>query len=140
MGRVNWLFSEPPHDPKLGAALRRLETESSPDEGEVLRQRITARARLRLAELRSPAPHWWEWISGWMPVAVPAGLAASLAAGLLVSGAGDVSSPAAYTSDAVPDSTLVIAAFSEGSVGQELAAHLVAPEGGEWLFEQAVTQ
>jgi hypothetical protein len=137
---MRWLFREPPHDPKLGAALRRIETAVPLGDGEPLRQRIGGAARPKLAELRSPAPRWWELISRWMPVAVPVGLAASLAAGLLVPASGEITALAGYTADAGADSTLVIAAFSEVGIGGQLAAHLVAPESGDWLFEQALSQ
>ena len=137
---MSWLFREPPHDPKLGAALRRIETTVPLGDSEPLRQRIGAAARPKLAELRSPAPRWWELISRWMPVAVPVGLAASLAAGLLVPASGEITTLAGYAADAGADSTLVIAAFSEVGIGGQLAAHLVAPESGDWLFEQALGQ
>jgi hypothetical protein len=136
---MNWVFHEPPHDRKLGAALRQIETAVPLGDSEALRQRIGAAARPKLAELRSPAPRWWEWISRWMPIAVPVGLAASLAAGLLVPASGEITL-AGYTADAGADSTLVIAAFSEMGVGGQLAGHLVAPESGDWLFEQALSQ
>jgi hypothetical protein len=75
-----------------------------------------------------------------MPVAVPVGLAVSLAVSLLLPSTGDLVNVTSSGGDAGADSTLVIAAFSEASAGGELAAHLVAPAGGDWLFEQAVTQ
>jgi hypothetical protein len=75
-----------------------------------------------------------------MPVAVPVGLAVSLAVSLLLPSTGDLVNVTSSGGDAGADSTLVIAAFSEASAGGELAAHLVAPAGSDWLFEQAVTQ
>jgi hypothetical protein len=75
-----------------------------------------------------------------MPVALPVGLAASLAAGLLLPDAEEVTSSSSYSMEVGADSTLVIAAFSEGSAAGEWAAHLLAPEGGDWLLEQAVSQ
>jgi hypothetical protein len=137
---MSWLFREPPHDRKLGAALRQIEAAVPLGDSEPLRQRIGAAARPKLAELRSPAPRWWEWISRWMPVAVPVGLAASLAAGMLLPASGEITTLSGYTADAGADSTLMIAAFSEAGVGGQLAAHLVAPETGDWLFEQALSQ
>lgn len=137
---MSWLFREPPHDPALAAALRGLETESLGGNADVLRRRIVNAAAPKLRQLRSPAPRWWEWISHWMPVALPVGLAVSLAAGLLLPSAGDLVNVASSSADAGADSTLVIAAFSEASAGGELAAHLVAPASGDWLFEQAVSQ
>jgi anti-sigma factor RsiW len=136
---MSWLFQEPSRDPKLAAALRQLD-DGSPRDSEPLRQRILAAARPRLGELRSPTPRWWEWISPWLPVALPMGLAASLAAGLLVPAGTEISSDSSSAVEVGTDSTLVIAAFSEGSVRSQWAAHLVAPESGDWLFEQAITQ
>jgi hypothetical protein len=94
----------------------------------------------RLSALGSSSPRWWEWISRWMPVALPVGLAASLAAALLVPQAEGVSGSSAYTADTAEDSTLVAAAFAEIPAGTQLAFHLVAPEPGDWLFEEAVSQ
>lgn len=140
MGGMSWLFREPGHDPELTAALSRLDAQPDPNRAEPLRQRIMAGARPRLAELRAPTPHWWEWISRWMPVAVPVGLAASLAVGVLLPRSGEVANFAAYTADAGADSTLVLAAFSERSAAGQLAIHLIAPEDNDWLLEQAVIQ
>jgi anti-sigma factor RsiW len=134
---MNRLFRDPPHDRALGAALRKMEVGLSAD-NEPLRQRILAAASPMLAELRSPVFQWWEWISRWMPVAVPVGLAGALAAGLLVPGVTDLTDPVATEVGA--DSTLVIAAFSEGSAGGQLAGSLIAPESGDWLLQQAVVQ
>jgi hypothetical protein len=137
---VSWLLREPQRDPQLATALRLAEAESRASDAEPLRQRIMAAARPRLGAFRPSPSRWWDWISRWMPVAVPLGLAASLAAALLVSADRDITTSAAYAADAGADSTLMIAAFSEGASGAQLAAHLVAPEGGDWLLEQAVIQ
>jgi hypothetical protein len=136
---MKWLFQEPDRDPRLCDALRAIEQFSSRDDGQ-LRQRIMEAAGPRLADLRSVSPKWWEWITRWMPVAVPIGLAASLAAALLVPGSDEVSLSSAYSTEAAADSTLVIAAFSEAPAGGQLAAHLVAPEPGDWLLEEAVAR
>lgn len=136
---MNWLFREPPRDPRLAEALRRLEADSPAGDPTLLQRRILAAARPGLSGLRSSNPRWWEWISRWMPVAVPVGLAAALAAGFLVPGTNKVVG-SGYAADVGSDSTLVIAAFSEGSSGSQLDAYLMAPESGDWLFEQAVSQ
>jgi anti-sigma factor RsiW len=140
MERMSRLMGEPERDPRLGDLLRQLETASEPGGAEELRRRIMAAARPRLAELRLPAPRWWELISGWTRVAVPIGLAASLAAGLLVRGSGTSTGVATYATDLGSDSTLVLAAFSESASGGQFAAQLMAPEGDDWLLEQAVTR
>lgn len=136
---MNWVFRDPPRDHRLGEALRQLETVSRVDDAE-LRQRIVTAAAARLASLRSSAPRWWEWISRWMPVAVPVGLAASFVAGLLLPGAEQAASARSYASEAGADSALVIAAFSEVPLGGELTPYVVSPEGGDWLLEEAVSQ
>jgi hypothetical protein len=38
------------------------------------------------------------------------------------------------------DSTLVLAAFAEPAAGSQLTGYLIAPEGNDWLLEQAVDQ
>jgi hypothetical protein len=140
MGGMNWLFREPRRDPELGAALSRMEGDVASRDAELLRQRIVAAARPKLAQLRAPSLRWWEWITRWMPVAVPVGLAALLAGGLLVPGGSYLSNLTAYAVDASSDSTLVLAAYSEpGTVGQ-LTTHIIAPENPNWLLEQAFSQ
>jgi hypothetical protein len=134
---MNWLFQEPRPDPRLGEALRRLDSASGADDAQ-LRQRIVQAAEPTLTSLRAPTPRWWEWISRWVPIAVPVGLAASLVAGFLVPEAEEFSAQG-YSSEAGADSTLVLAAFSPTPEGDQLAAYLVAPQTGD-LFEEAVTQ
>jgi hypothetical protein len=135
---MRWLFHDPKRDPRLGAELRELEA-TSPRSDSELHQRILAAAAPRLTGLRSGSPHWWEWILRWMPVAVPLGLAASLAAGMILPQAED-SIPAGYSTEVAPDSTLIEAAYSEDPAGNQLSAHVVAPEGADWLLEEAVVQ
>src|SRR5215213_1157764 len=99
-GMSRW-WREPERDRVLGNALRWLEAGSELNDGESLRQNIVAAARPRLARAGSTAPRWWEWISGWTRVAVPVGLVASLAAGLLLSGGVEAEG---YESELGPDS------------------------------------
>jgi hypothetical protein len=136
---MKWLFREPPRDPRLGEALRNQQTGSQIPDAE-LHRRIVAAAQPRLQQLRTSGPRWWEWITRWVPVAVPIGLAASLAGALLLPGTVDLTNPTSSIAEAGADSTLVIAAFSEAATGSELAAHLVAPATNEWLFEEAVSR
>lgn len=136
---MKWLFQEPRRDPELQAALSRLEADSAPRDVEMLRQRIVAAARPRLADLRAPATRWWEWITRWMPIAVPIGLAVSLAGGLLVPGSNYLTTLSASSMEASSDSALVVAAYSEpGTAGQ--LTHVIAPENADWLLEQAFRQ
>ena len=138
---MRWLFREPTRDQTLGQMLRQLETVAPRSDDALLRERIVAAATPILRRPRAPAaPRWWEWISRWMPVAVPVAVAASLAATLLVSIGADPVNVASSVAEAGADSTLLIAAFSEGSTRSELAAHLVAPAGDDWLFEEAVSR
>jgi hypothetical protein len=137
---MNWLLGEPERDLRLGAALRRIDPTPDAARAEDLRRRIMARARAPLAELGVPAARWWEWLSRWVRIAVPVGLAASLAAGLLLPGSGDLAGLGGYTIGTGADSTLIAAAFSEPAARGQMAAHLIAPEGNDWLLEQALTQ
>jgi hypothetical protein len=137
---MRWLLGEPGRDPELAAALRRSDSELDAARGEDLRRRIMARARPRLAELELSTGRWWEWLSGWVRIALPVGLAASLAAGLLLPHRIESDSLASFTAEAGADSTLIAAAFSEPSARGQLAAHLIAPESNDWLLEQALTR
>jgi hypothetical protein len=137
MGPMSRLFGEPPRDPELGDALRRMEAASRPGDDEALRMRIVAAARPRLAQLRTPVRRWWEWISGSVRVAIPIGVAACVAAALLVPGSGDYVGTEASTTVAGADSTLVLAAFSAPSAG-DLTSHLIVPAGDDWLLSQAL--
>lgn len=138
MDGMSGLFRDSERDPDLGNALRRIEAARETGDVEALRRRILAAARPRLVQLGAPALRWWEWISTWTRVAVPVGLAASLAAGLLVQASGTAT--ALSSTDMGSDSTLVLAAFSEPASGSWLTGHLIAPEGNDWLLEQAVNQ
>src|SRR5690349_158474 len=140
MGRMKWLLGEPSREPKLAAALRRADPEPDPARGEELRRSIMARARPRLAEPRVPTGHWWDWLSGWVRIALPVGVAASLAAGLLLPRHVEIDSLGSTTIEAGADSTLIAAAFSEPSTRGQVAAHFIAPESNDWLLEQVLTQ
>jgi hypothetical protein len=140
MDGMSGVFRDPERDPALGEALWRIEATRESGDLEALRRRILAAARPRLAQLGAPALRWWEWISGWTRVAVPVGLAASLAGGLLVQATGTTTVFSNYSTDMGSDSTLVLAAFSEPASGSRFTAHLIAPEGNDWLLEQAVSQ
>lgn len=137
---MKWLLSEPGKDPELAAALRRTDPAPDATRSEDLRRRIMARARSRLANRGLPTERWWEWLSGWVRIAVPVGLAAFLAAVLLLPRSVETDSLGGYTAEAGADSTLIVAAFSEPSARGQLAAHLIAPESNDWLLEQALTR
>lgn len=126
-------YREPARDPELSAALGRIEETPLETENDMLRGRIVAAARSRLASLAIPDPHWWELVSARARVMVPVGLAAALAAALLMPGSGEMSVSEPYALVSGSDSTLVLAAFS-GDAG----SHLIAPAGHDWLLEQAI--
>lgn len=141
MGRVSPIFSEPARDPKLADALRRIdESQASEEELERLRLRILEAARPALAGFRAPGRPWWEWISGWVRVAVPVGVAASLVLAFVVPGTADLAAGDTTAVVAGADSTIVLAAFSEPGTGNQLTAHLIAPETSDWLLAQALDQ
>ena len=132
-------WRRPELDPKLRHVLLHADSAAHGADTDALRSRIVAAAGSRLARLRSPAPRWWEWITGWSRLAVPVGLAVSVAAVLLVQGA-VTPTLTAVSADVGPDSTLALAAFSEPGADSELASDLIAPGGSDWLLEQAVSQ
>jgi hypothetical protein len=136
---MKWLLREPDRDPRLGAALRQIDPTADAARAEDLRRRIMARARPRLAELDFSAGRWWEWLSRWVRIAVPVGLAASLAAGLLLPRSGEMANLSSYTNETGVDSTLIVATFSPPSARGQLATS-IAPEGSDWLLEQALTR
>jgi hypothetical protein len=135
------LLGEPDRDAELAAALRRADPMPDPAGEEDLRRSIMARARPRLADLQLPTGQWWDWLSGWVRIALPVGLAASLAAGLLLPHSVEtVNLVASSTAEGGADSTLIVAAFSEPYARGQLTAHLIAPESNDWLLEQVLTQ
>jgi hypothetical protein len=137
---MRWLLGEPGRDPELAAALRQSDSEPDAARAEDLRRRIMALARRRLAELELPTGRWWEWLSGWVRIALPVGLAASLAAALLLPHRIESDSLASFTAEAGTDSTLIVAAFSEPSARGQMAAHLIALESKDWLLEQVLSR
>ena len=136
---MNKVFHDPERDSQLAIALREIETSLENTDPDMLRQRILTAARPRLAQLGTRLPRWWELLSTWSKVALPIGLAASLAAGLLLRSGGTTSLPNAY-SDMGSDSTLVLAALSEPAAGSLFTGHLIAPDGNDWLLREAVGQ
>jgi hypothetical protein len=133
------VFREPSRDPLLGNALREIEDSMEIPDSRALRQRIVSAARSRLAELGSRGPRWWELLSAWSKVAVPIGLAASLAAGILLQASAETILRS-NSGDMGSDSTLVLAALSEPAAASLFTGHLIAPEGYDWLLRQAVGQ
>jgi hypothetical protein len=129
-------YREPARDPELSAALGRIEEIPRETDNDMLRGRIVAAARARLASLAAPDPRWWELVSARARVMVPLGLAAAFAALLLMPGTGEMNLSDPYALVSGSDTTLALAAFS-GEAGTRLS-HLIAPAGHDWLLEQAI--
>jgi hypothetical protein len=122
------IHREPERDPRLAAALHGL-AQASSDGDEPLVARIVEAARPRLGELRRTPRPWWAWTASWARVAVPVGVAASLAAGVLLmrdAGAGAVD-------DDVTESALVLES-GDGPGGGNLAGSLLPQATDEWLL------
>jgi hypothetical protein len=79
---------------------------------------------------RAPKP-WWEWTASWARIAVPVGVAASLAAGVLLGRADPGGDPA------LTESALVLG-LEDGSGGTALAAELLPQATDEWLLTEAL--
>jgi hypothetical protein len=137
MGRVNWVFREPERDSELAAALRQIEPAPDRSAEEALRLRILQAVRAKSIELNANAPRWWEWISAWIPVAVPIGLTACLAAAFLLPGTGELVGAGESSAETGADSAMVLATFSDAGFGSQVTARLIAPEGDDWLLSQA---
>jgi hypothetical protein len=134
------MFNHPEHDPRLGAALRGTPARSTPLDDEALHGRIMSAARPRLAQLRARQRAWWEWTAAWARVAVPVGLAASLAAGVLL-----VRSPAtvestSFASDTVTASGLILSAAAGTTGSPQVADELVAQPSDDWLLDQVMSR
>ena len=129
------LFGEPERDPRIGDALRRRGPLAATVSDDELGTRIVRAARpglVRIARGRS----WWEWTAAWSRVAVPVGLAASLAAGaLLVRGTGTTTSGGDDT-----ESSVMLSAAAGTGGGLELGDQLVAQANDSWLLTQALGQ
>jgi hypothetical protein len=133
---MTWLFPEPERDPELAAVLRRIERAPDRSGEEALRLRILQAARATSIELNASAPRWWELISAWIPVAVPIGVTACLAAALLLRGTGEAARATVYSAETAADSAMVLATFSDAGFGSQVTAQLIAPEGDDWLLSE----
>jgi hypothetical protein len=145
-------FQDPARDPRLGEALRRTERPLSPEGDDALRARVVWEARGRLAarRLAPRARPWWSWMAGWSRVALPMGLAASVAAGALVlgtpvDGGGDTQAgvelalgDALASTDTVALSyVLLTGADADGEV--RVVDHVLGTGAGDWLLGDPTT-
>jgi hypothetical protein len=127
------LFGEPRRDPGIGEALRRRGPVASSAVDDEMRARIVRAARPELARM-AQGRSWWEWTAAWSRVAVPIGLAASLAAGALLTRV----SVRATSGDT--ESSVMLSAAAGSSGGTELGDQLVAQANDSWLLSQALGQ
>jgi hypothetical protein len=133
-------FGEPKQDPRVGEALRARGGGQSGAGDEELRLRILQSALPRLARLREGPRPWWQWMAAWARVAVPVGLAASLAAGaLLVQGTG--SSDQALDSTDTETARSVVVGLATGRTAEpQIADELVAQPSDEWLLARVMSE
>jgi hypothetical protein len=128
------LFGEPRPDSRLGEALRRGEPSRSTVSDDELRSRIVRAARRELGRLRRPSRSWWEWTAAWARVAMPVGLAASLAAGALLLRSTDPSASAWGATE----SSVMLGAGAGAVTGSEVGDQLLAEASDGWLLTQAL--
>jgi hypothetical protein len=135
------MFKDPERDSRLADALRRTATPSSSLDDDQLRSRIMAAARRRAAQLGTGQRRWWEWTAAWARVAVPVGLAASLAAGvLLVRG---TTTSGGFSSSTLADTTTVsgvILSAAASGASPQLGDELVAQASDDWLLTQVMSR
>jgi hypothetical protein len=120
-------------DRKIGEALSRRAPAASSVADDELRGRILRAARPELVRIAG-GRSWWEWTAAWSRVAVPVGLAASLAAGALLARTSTV----ATTGDT--ESSVILGAATGAAGGTELGDQFVAQANDNWLLTQALGQ
>jgi len=135
------MLGDPERDPRLADALRRTQEQGASLDDDQLHARIVAAARPRLFQLRARQRPWWEWTAAWARVAVPVGIAASLAAGVLLiqspSSADSISNVAA---DTVTASGLILSAAAGAAESPQVGDLLVAQASDDWLLTQVMTR
>jgi hypothetical protein len=135
------MFRDPERDPRLADALRATQAEGALLEDDSLPARIIAVARPHLAQLRARQRPWWEWTARWARVAVPVGLAASLAAGVLLiqspSWRDSISNVAA---DTVTASGVILSAAAGTTGSPQVGDQLVAQASDDWLLTQVMSR
>jgi negative regulator of sigma E activity len=135
------MFNDPERDPRLGDVLRGQPARSASLDDDALQARITSAAAPRLAQLRARQRAWWEWTAAWARVAVPVGLAASLAAGvLLVRSPATVESSSSVAADTVTASGLILSAAAGTTGSPQVADELVAQPSDDWLLDQVMSR
>jgi anti-sigma factor RsiW len=134
------MFDDPERDPRLAETLRGMPTPRASGDDQ-LHSRIMAAARPRLAQLRARQRPWWEWTAAWARVAVPVGLAASLAAGvLLLQSTATVQSISSVAADTVTASGVILSAASGITGSPQVGDELVAQASDDWLLSQVMSR
>jgi len=136
------MLDDPERDPRLADALRRTPLSNASLSDDQLRSRIIVAGRTRLAQLRARQRPWWEWTAAWARVAVPVGLAASLAAGvLLVQSANSVESASSVAAaDTVTASGVILSAAAGNAASPQVGDELVAQASDDWLLTQVMSR
>jgi hypothetical protein len=129
---------EPERDPRLAHALRLVDAGRSDEELESLRRRVMAAARDQLAVLTAARQPWWAWAAGWGRVAVPIGLAASLAAGVVL--AGSSLSELTAAAEVESESSLVLREVTLASGADLVTSQLALPSTQDALLDAAITR
>lgn len=129
-------LSDPDRDPRIGASLRRLDCPPSASAEEALVRRIMTASQPALGQLRNPARPWWEWMAGLSQMAIPAGMALSLAAGgVLLSERGSISPSWSDDSLTVSETVLSAATLPAGEI--QVSDQVLAAPSDELLLNGA---
>ena len=133
-------------DPLTGRWLRGMEDPRPRSEEEWVRlgRRLRRAARGRLALLRGKRS-WWEETAAWTGSAIPVGLAAAIAALLLLFRAGAVplgagNAGVAVTADSSASVAGFLTALTQEQGEPELADAAVGPLSTDWFLQTAVAQ
>jgi anti-sigma factor RsiW len=134
------IFTDPERDQRLADALKLRRETQSPLTDDGLHGRIVRAARPALARRRQMPQPWWAWMAGWARVAVPVGLAASLAAGGLLVQEADVVGTAAVAESETPSESGVILAAATATPGDDSVADDLIAGNVEWLLTEAMSE
>ncbi|HEY7634802.1 MAG TPA: hypothetical protein VH763_04620 [Gemmatimonadales bacterium] len=134
------MLADPERDPRLAEALLQTQVPCPSLTEDQLRFSILDAGRSRLAQLRARQRPWWEWTAGWARVAVPVGLAASLAAGVLLVRNPSVVQSAASAADSVTASGVMLSAAAGTTGSPQVGDELVAEASDDWLLTQVMSR
>jgi hypothetical protein len=137
---VSRLLPDPERDPRLGETLRRLERTRPWEDEDELSRRIMLAARGQLARLRAPVRPWWEWAAVWARVAIPLGVAASIAATVILVSERGSFDPAWNDADSMTVSGAMLSAATLPAGEAQVADQLLVPASEEWLLTGALAR